>query len=305
MGTPEFAVPSLKKLIASAHDVVGVVTQPDRPKGRGLRLSESPIKEAANRHSIPVLQPEDLKSSAFLRKLKDWAADCFVVVGFRILPPEVFEMPPEGTVNLHASLLPHYRGAAPIQWAIIQGENETGVTTFFIEKKVDTGEIILQKAVSIGEEETAGELHDRLASVGADLLLETVDLIGSGNVTCIPQTGAPTAAPKIRPDHCEIDWSRPAKDIVNLVRGLSPRPGAYSTLGGRRLKIFRASVHVLRAGEDRFPGMVVETGPYGIVIRAGTGLVIIQDLQFEGKRRMSAAEFLKGSRLEIGAVFGE
>lgn len=303
MGTPEFAVPSLKKLSESSHDIVGLVTQPDRPKGRGLHLKASPVKKEAQRMAIPVYQPENLRESDFLEKLKQCRGDCFVVVGFRILPPEVYEMPPKGTVNLHASLLPKYRGAAPIQWALINGEKKTGVSTFFIERKVDTGDLILQEGVSIGKEETAGEVHDRLAVLGSDLLLRTVDLIELGKVKRIPQRGVPTSAPKILPEHCEIDWNQPSEKIVNLVKGLSPRPGAFTIWNGRRLKIFHAHLLEKNSSKKLPPGTVVKASDDGIVVETGQGSVCFSELQVEGKKRMKVGEFLRGYSIVPGTVF--
>lgn len=302
MGTPEFAVPSLRKLVESSHEVVGILTQPDRPKGRGLRVSASPVKKEAQRMGITILQPEDLEDTEFLKKLEDWKGDCFIVVGFRILPPVVYEMPSKGTVNLHASLLPKYRGAAPIQWALINGEVKTGVSTFFIRRKVDTGDLILQEGVSIGKEETAEELHDRLAVIGADLLLRTVDLIEMERVKRIPQKGTPTPAPKILPEHCKIDWSRPANTIVNLVRGLSPRPGAFTYWNGKRLKILRASMIEEPTGKIIVPGKVVNTSEKGIIVEAGDGRICVRELQIEGGKKMKVEEFLRGHTFALDTV---
>ena len=306
MGTPEFAVFSLRKIINSSHKVIGVVTQPDRPKGRGRRVAASPVKKEAQKSGIPVYQPEDLKDSEFLGWLKECRGDCFVVVGFRILPPEVYEMPLKGTINLHASLLPKYRGAAPIQWALINGEKKTGVSTFFIKRKVDTGDLILQEGVPIEEEDTAGDLHDQLAEVGADLMVRTLDLVEMGQVKRIPQTGTPTAAPKIMPEHCLIDWAQPAHKIVNLIRGLSPRPGAFTIWEQKRFKILRAVVAVKSSSPSQrnHPGRVAETVQEGIVVEAGAGKVLIREVQMEGKRRMTAGEFLRGSELPVDTVFG-
>jgi len=304
MGTPEFAVPNLKKLVKSSHEVVGVVTQPDRPKGRGLHPAASPVKEEAEEVGLPILQPEDLKDPEFLGRLKQLNGDCFVVVGFRILPPVVYEMPPKGTVNLHASLLPKYRGAAPIQWAIVNGEEKTGVSTFFIQKDVDTGDLILQEGVSIGEDETAGELHDRLALVGAGLLLRTVDLVEQNRVKPVPQKGAPTQAPKIKPEHCQIDWGKSAIEIVNRVRGFSPYPGAFTFWNGKRIKIYRSSVVEETPKETDEAGRVVSTSDRGIVVQTGDGKICIQELQVEGKRRMKTGEFLRGYDLPTDVVLG-
>jgi methionyl-tRNA formyltransferase len=305
MGTPDFAVNSLTKLKASSHDLVGVVTQPDRPKGRGRQMASSPVKQAAEGMDVPIYQPQNLKDSEFLSWLTERQADCFVVVGFRILPPEVYEMPPKGTINLHASLLPKYRGAAPIQWALIHGEKETGVTTFFIERKVDTGDIILQDRLSIGDRETAGELHDRLALIGADLLLRTVDLIHEGHVECISQRGTPSSAPKILPEHCLIDWSQSADRIVNLVRGLSPRPGAFTIWMDQRIKIFDTSVLEDSLGRKGIPGRINRVTQNEIQVEAGTGIVCIRELQIEGKRKMKTPDFLRGRDLDTDTLFGE
>ena len=304
MGTPDFAVYSLRKLTESSHTVVGVVTQPDRPKGRGRQLASSPIKKEAQKLGIPIFQPQDLKDSEFLGWLAHHEGDCFVVVGFRILPPEVYEIPPMGTINLHASLLPKYRGAAPIQWALINGEEETGVTTFFIERKVDTGDIILQERITIGKEETAGELHDRLAVIGADLIVQTIDLIEGGTVEQQSQKGTPTLAPKIQPEHCEVNWSLSSGRIVNLVRGLSPRPGAFTMWNNKRLKIFQVSGKGKCSDEETQPGRVIEASDKGIIVEAGEGCVCIRELQIEGKKRMTVGEFLRGRDVSMDTVFG-
>ncbi|MDZ7338727.1 MAG: methionyl-tRNA formyltransferase [candidate division KSB1 bacterium] len=305
-GTPEFAVPSLEALVQSQHQVVAVVTTPDRERGRGLTLQPSQVKLCASRHQLPVLQPEDLVDPAFLAALRRCAADLFVVVAFRILPPEVFTMPPKGTVNLHASLLPKYRGAAPINWAIINGERETGVTTFLIEKKVDTGAILLQRALPIGPEETAGELHDRLALAGAELLVETVERIAEGSVRPVPQQGEATRAPKIVREMCEIDWRRPASQIHNLVRGLCPFPGAFTYQEGKILKVYRTQV-VKPYGHGKRPGQVARVDrKSGLIhVATGEGVLALLEIQPEGKRRMSAEEFLQGHSLHPGIIFGE
>jgi len=300
-GTPEFAVPGLRRLAGSTHDITGVVTAPDRPGGRGLKVAPSPVKSAAIEMNIPVLQPEKLQDDSFLSMLRSREADCYVVVGFRILPAAVFTMPPRGTVNLHASLLPRYRGAAPIQWAIINGDRETGVTTFFIREKVDTGDLILQKSVTIGPEETAGQLHDRLADAGAKLLLDTMNRIEAGMAKGIPQTGVATVAPKLNPEDGHIDWSHPASRIACLIRGLSPAPGAYAFLKGKRVKLFRASVAVSRADANRQPGEILSAGG-DLEIMTGDGSLRIRELQMEGRRRMTAEAFLRGFRIEEGEM---
>ncbi len=301
MGTPEFAVPSLRELLRSGHQVVAVVTVPDKPAGRGLRVRSSPVKKFAVEKNLPVLQPVDLRAPEFLEQLHSLNADLCVVVAFRILPPEVFTLPPKGTVNLHASLLPKYRGAAPIQWAIIRGERETGVTTFFIEERVDTGDMILQEKIAIGEEETAGELSKRLAELGAVVLRRTVDLIAEGKAPRRKQHGRATRAPKITREMCRIDWQKPAVEVHNLIRGLSPDPGAFTFWNGKEIKIYRSRPHDART--DFGPGTVVGVDDDQINVATGSGVVSILEMQLAGRRRMSAAEFLRGHKLEPGDVF--
>jgi methionyl-tRNA formyltransferase len=298
MGTPEFAVPSLQRLLEQQIPVVGVVTGPDKPAGRGLHLHPTPVKQLAASAGLPILQPEKLRDPQFIENLRAWQAEVFVVVAFRILPPEVFTIPPLGAINLHAALLPKYRGAAPVQWAIITGERETGVTTFFIEEKVDTGDMILQHKTTIGEFETAGELHDRLAVMGADLLVETLTQVAGGTVVRQRQEGQISLAPKITKEMAAIAWQKSVREIFNLVRGMNPMPGAFTTWRGHQLKIFRT--HVLNdfsSGHEA--GVVVRANARKgeLVVQAGMGHLAIDELQIEGKRRMSAAEFLRGHQI--------
>jgi methionyl-tRNA formyltransferase len=296
MGTPDFAVASLTALQSSSHQLVGVVTAPDRPAGRGRQPRASAVKDYAVAHGLRILQPTNLKSPEFVEELGALDADLFVVVAFRMLPEVVWQMPLEGTINLHGSLLPQYRGAAPINWAIINGEAVTGVTTFFIEKEIDTGKIIAQKELSIGANETAGELHDRMMDLGARVLAETVDKIAEGSVEPLPQSALSgdsktwKLAPKIFPDDCVVDWSQGALAIHNKIRGLSPYPGARTTLAGKSLKVFSGllSQHSqLQPGQFR----VIDGQLF-----AGTGVAdyAILELQLEGKKRMTAEEFLNG-----------
>ncbi|MDZ7344295.1 MAG: methionyl-tRNA formyltransferase [candidate division KSB1 bacterium] len=305
MGTPEFAVPSLQRLLEKQIPVVGVVTGPDKPSGRGLHVQPSPIKTLAMRAGLPILQPEKLRDPQFIASLVAWQAEVFVVVAFRILPPEVFTIPPQGTINVHAALLPKYRGAAPIPWAIIKGERETGVTTFFIEEKIDTGEIILQQKTPIGEFETAGELHDRLAVMGADLLIETLAQIAAGTVKRLPQIGEASLAPKISKDMAAIDWKKTAREIFNFIRAMNPVPGAFTTLQGRVLKIFRS--HVLNEfSSGHTPGLVVRSNASRgeLVVQAGLGHLAIDEVQIEGKRRMPTADFLRGHEIKTNEQLG-
>jgi methionyl-tRNA formyltransferase len=302
MGTPDFAVPTLKKLLVSRHDVVLVVTGPDKPRGRGQKVLPTPVKKVATEHGVPVYQPDKLKDPSVPAELRRWNADVFVVVAFRILPEAVIEIPPKGVINLHASLLPKYRGAAPIQWAILNGETETGLTTFYIEKGVDTGDIILQERVPIGPEETAGELHDRLAERGADLVLQTLDLIETGKAPRKKQEGVPTRAPKITPDLCRIDWQKGRHFIQRQVRAFCPVPGAFTALEGKRLKIY----HVRPAEIDMEgePGQLLQQGER-LFVATADGWLEILELQPEGKRRMAAAEFLRGRKIGENVRLGE
>ncbi len=303
MGTPEFAVPSLKTLQHSQHEVVAVVTVPDKPAGRGQQLRPSAVKQAALEFGLPVLQPEKLKDPDFCAELAAFNADLFVVVAFRILPEIVFDMPPKGTFNLHASLLPKYRGAAPINWALINGEQESGVTTFFIDKKIDTGEILLQRAVPLTQDTTAGELHDQLSTIGADVVLETVNGIADGTLLPQQQVGDVTLAPKLTKELGELNWQKSAIELHNLVRGLSPFPGSYSTLRGKLMKILRTKVSGAEA-QPAAPGTIVAVGKNGpIDVQTGDGILSILALKPEGKKIMSAGEFLRGARLQVGETF--
>jgi len=305
MGTPEFALPSLELLLKSEHQVVGVVTQPDKPKGRGLKLSASPVKEFAGKQNLKVLTPEDLKSDGFYQALSELKPDLIAVVAFRILPEKVFSLPPLGTINLHASLLPKYRGAAPINWAIIKGEKKTGVTTFFIRKKVDTGEIILQREVEIGLDETYGELSLKLSQVGAEVLLETIDLIEKGEMKTYPQDNLEASlAPKITDELCKIDWSRPAEEVNNLIRGVSPTPGAFTFFRGKLLKIYKAEIVTGQEGSTE-PGRIIGADKStGIHVQTGRGILKLKELQLEGKKKITADEFLRGYRIEAGEKLG-
>ena len=305
MGTPEFALSSLKVLLESRHELVAVVTQPDKPKGRGRKPAPSPVKEFSLESHLLVLTPANLKSDDFASELKRLNPDLIVVVAFRILPEKVFTIPPLGTVNLHASLLPRYRGAAPINWAIIKGETKTGLTTFFIRKKVDTGDILLQKEVEIHPEETYGELSQRLSVAGSELLLETIDLVEKGEVKPFSQNDAQaTSAPKITPEVCQIDWSKPARKINNLIRGLSPVPGAHTLYQGKILKIFKAQVAGETPYSDGFGEVISADRNEGFRIKTSKGSLGILELQPQSKKRMKADEFLRGYRVKVGDRLG-
>ena len=301
MGTPDFALPSLQALIDSKHDVVGVVTQPDRARGRGLKLTATPVKLLAKETGIPVLQPERFKTPAFRESLRAWEADLFVVVAFRILPISVSSIPPEGAINLHASLLPKYRGAAPIQWAIVNGEAETGVTTFFIEQKVDTGSILRQERIAIGPDETAGELYERLMTKGAQVLEETVEMIAAGEAQPIPQRGEATSAPKLTKTDGLINWSVSTEAIHNRIRGLNPVPMAYTYRDGRSLRVIGSRRCIDRPKSPGRPGEVVAVdSDQGLIIRTGDGLLALTIVQPDGKKRMTADEYVRGYHIKPG-----
>jgi methionyl-tRNA formyltransferase len=295
MGTPEFAVPPLELLVSAGYEVVGVVTAPDKPAGRGQKLTGSAVKEAALRSGLQVLQPTSLKDPLFLAELTALRADVFVVVAFRMLPEVVWSLPPLGTFNLHASLLPAYRGAAPIHWAVINGEVSTGLTTFFITREIDTGAIIAQVPVPIPPEATTGQLHDAMLVPGAQLVLDTVRMIEAGTAPRIPQAwveGLPIA-PKLTPENTHIRWERPTDELVNFVRGLSPHPAAWTTLDDKKLKLFRA---VAAPGlEAPVPGRWhADRHRVWVGTAEPHRPLEILELQLEGRKRMTAAEFLRG-----------
>lgn len=306
LGTPDFAVESLRRIVDGGYNVVGVVTMPDKPAGRGHKLYQSPVKEFALAQGLHLMQPVRLKDPEFIEELRSLEADLFIVIAFRMLPEVVWTMPRLGTFNLHASLLPRYRGAAPINWAVINGDTETGVTTFFLKHEIDTGDIIAQERIEILPTDNVGHVHDKLMMLGADLTIKTIDDIIAGTLSPIPQdrlTGGtePTPAPKIFKETCRIDWSATAVTIHNLVRGLSPYPAAWSTLydGETELgavKIFETKVtdttdQALRPGQILISGTTLSVG-------TGDGKALeILSLQAPGKRRMPVTDFLRGSRL--------
>ena len=302
MGTPDFARVSLQKLVESNHQVLAVVTVPDKPKGRGLKLQPSPVKRFAQQTGLPVLQPEKLKDEQFVEQLRQFNADVFVVVAFRILPAVVFNIPPKGTINLHASLLPRYRGAAPINWAIINGETETGVTTIFINERVDQGNMLLQERVPIGPDMTAGELHDILAQVGADVLLETLDRLEKDEITALEQDERlATKAPKITKEMCHLNFNQPAQQVHNWIRGLSPYPAAYCFWQGKMLKIFSSRL-VQKFSDRSGPGTIVKIFKNGFTVKCAEGAIDVFEVQIEGKRRMAVEDFLNGYQLAEGQV---
>jgi len=302
MGTPEFAVPSLDALQSGGYELSAVVTGPDKPRGRGRELSPTAVKTAALRHGIPVLQPPSLRDQSFTADVQALRPDLIVVVAFRILPPEVFSIAPLGAFNVHASLLPKYRGAAPINWAIINGETETGVTTFLLEEKVDTGNILFQAREPIGPEDDAGALHDRLSLAGAGLVLITARALVLGTARPVPQESSlASPAPKIFKEDCRLRWEEPAVLIHNRVRGLSPTPAAFTRHRGMSLKIYRT--RVLADASTKDPG-VVEAGDQALRVNTGDRMIEILEVQLEGKKRLGIGAFLRGYAIRSGEMLG-
>jgi methionyl-tRNA formyltransferase len=310
MGTAEFAVATLGSLLMNGLNVVGVVTAPDKPAGRGRKISKSPVKEFAEFSYLPILQPENLKDPLFIESLKKLNADLFIVVAFRMLPEAVWRVPLSGTINLHASLLPHYRGAAPINHAIINGETTTGLTTFLIDDKIDTGQILLRQEISIFPFENAGDLHDRLMKYGARLVINTVAGIADKTISPMFQSDflkpgeKPKQAPKIFPENCVIDWRKQPYEINNLIRGLSPHPGARSFLKSNEkklsLKIFESSPE--SSPHSLNPGSIVSDGKHFLKVACSNGFINIIILQTEGKNRMTASEFLRGFHIKDWSI---
>ncbi len=303
MGTPDFAVASLKQLVEGGYNVVGVITAPDKPAGRGKKINESAVKKYAVDNHLKVLQPEKLKNPDFLKELQSLKADLQVVVAFRMLPEVVWNMPPLGTFNLHGSLLPQYRGAAPLNWAVINGETKTGVTTFLLDHKIDTGNIIAKKETPIGQNETVGDVHDRLMEIGAELVIETVEALAEGNVKAIPQSELIEDkdiqhAPKIFKEDCKIDWAVDSEIIRNLIRGLSPYPAAWTNLVNKetgkeiQTKIFLAKDD--NTNEKAESGTIISDAKTYLKVACGKGWLQITNLQIAGKKRMKTEDFLRG-----------
>lgn len=300
MGTPQFAVISLDALITAGCSIVAVVTAPDKPAGRGNKLNESAVKKYAVENGIPFLQPEKLKDPAFLEELRSYKADLQVVVAFRMLPEVVWNMPPRGTINLHASLLPQYRGAAPINWVLINGEKESGVTTFFLKHEIDTGDILFTEKVTLTGQESVGELHDRLMYKGAGLLVKTVKGVESGRYNEHPQSQLMEGvelrhAPKIFKEDCLIDWNQPAINVYNKIRGLSPIPTAYTHLNGKILKIYQSVYEIEQ--HDFVPGHFLTDNKTFLKFATTDGFICFTEVQLEGKKQMGIGEFLRGMKL--------
>lgn len=302
MGTPDFAVASLAALVDTGANIVAVVTAPDKPAGRGMKMNSSAVKQFALDRGLKILQPEKLKSPSFIEELQALQADLQIVVAFRMLPEIVWNMPPMGTINLHGSLLPQYRGAAPIHWAVINGEKETGVTTFKLQHAIDTGDILLQESFPIGEDETTGEVHERMKMIGANLLVKTVKGIADGSLKEQPQSATVSDgsslkhAPKLFTENCQVNWHAAADSIHNLIRGLSPFPGALSVLEGKVVKLYRSKKEITMHRHNA--GTVLSDGKTFLKFACTDGYIHILDLQLEGKKRMAVEDFLRGYRFE-------
>ena len=299
MGTPAFAVASLSALLAAKMNVVGVVTAPDKPGGRGMQLQQSAVKQFAITHNLPLLQPEKLKSPEFFEALSIWKPDLQVVVAFRMLPEKIWSFPPMGTLNVHGSLLPQYRGAAPINWAIMNGEKETGVTTFQFQHAIDTGDILLQDRIAISENMTAGELHDTMIEVGAHLLVKTLNGMINNSISSVPQSETVSGveikhAPKIFTKDCEINWELSVEKVHNHIRGLAPFPGAITKVDGKIVKLY--STNIVHEIPNELPGTFVTDGNTFAKFACKNGYLNINDIQWEGKKRMPIADFLRGYR---------
>lgn len=299
MGTPDFAVPCLEALIKSGYDVCGVFTQPDKPKGRGYALAPPPVKVTALENNIPVYQPTTLKDGEALTILNELSPDCIVVVAYgKILPKDILDLPRYGCINVHASLLPKYRGAAPIQWSVINGETETGVTTMYMDVGLDTGDMIMKKSCEIGENETAGQLHDKLSSLGAQLIVDTLKALENSSATREKQDDSQSCySPMLDKSLCRIDWNQSAQQVHNKVRGLSPWPVAVASINGKKVKIHQT----VKCADSGTPGEIISLSP--LTVACGCGSVIINELQLEGKKRMDSGSFLNGHKLSIGDKF--
>lgn len=302
MGTPDIAVPTLKALIQSKHNVVGVVTQPDKPKGRGKAIGCSPVKETALQYDLPIYQPVKVREESFVETIKEIAPDVIIVIAFgQIIPKSILDLPKYGCINIHASLLPKYRGAAPIQWAIIEGETKTGLTTMYMEEGLDTGDMLLKEEVDIAGDETGGSLHDKLAQLGGSLILKTLDAVENGTMVRIKQDDSQsTYVSMLDKKMGYIDFSKSAEEIERLIRGLNPWPSAYTCLDGKALKIWKADVlKEERAGET---GEIVEVRKDAVLIKTGMGTLALKEVQLEGKKRMETEAFLRGYDIHVGTI---
>lgn len=305
MGTPDFSVGTLEAIVKAGHEVVGVVTQPDKPKGRGKNMQFTPVKEKAMEYNLPVYQPLRARDESFIEELRGMQPDVIVVVAFgQILPKAILDMPKYGCINVHASLLPKYRGAAPIQWAVIDGEKESGVTTMQMNEGIDTGDMLKKTVITLEEKETGGSLFDKLADAGAKLLIETLEAVENGTITRTKQNDAEATHAKMLDKNLgKIDFTKSAEEIERLIRGLNPWPSAYTGLDGKTLKIWDANV-IDREVEGQ-PGEIVEITKENIYVKTGKGLLELEEVQLEGKKRMEAGAFLRGNQIEVGTVLSK
>lgn len=305
MGTPEFAVPSLDKLVREGYEVTAVITQPDKPKGRGNKLTPPPVKEYADRQGIRVLQPSKVKTADSVTLLKGIGPDLLVTVAYgQLLSKDILDIPTLGCINVHGSLLPKYRGAAPIHWAVINGEPETGVTTMYTDIGMDTGDMLLKRAVNISESMTVGELHDKLSEIGADVLIETLRELEKGTLERLPQpNGEASYAPIIKKEVGRINWLKSSLEIHNLVRGTNPWPGSYSHYKGERIRIWKTSV-INDSNALKKPGTIYGVGNGGMIVATGSGYLTIDEIQFDSSKRMSVEEYVRGHRIDEGEVLG-
>lgn len=304
MGTPEFAVPCLQKIIDEGHEVIGVVTQPDKPKGRGKKLAMPPVKELALKYDIPVYQPLKAREESFVDTLKEMNPELIVVVAFgQILPKSILDIPKYGCVNVHASLLPRYRGAAPLNWVIINGEEKTGVTTMYMDEGLDTGDMILKSEIALDDEITAGELHDKMMIDGAKVLKETIDLIEKCEAPREKQSNEDTCySPIMNKSLGNIDWNKSAIEIHNLVRGINPWPSAYTTYEGQTMKVWKTKV--INKNSDKQPGTIISVDKEGINVSTSEGIVQIKEIQMAGKKRMEVPEYIKGNNINTDIILG-
>lgn len=304
MGTPDFAVPSLDILVKSGYEVAAVVTQPDKPKGRGNKLTPPPVKEYALNNNIPVLQPEKVKTGTLAQQLREIAPDLLVTVAYgRILPQEVLDIPPYGCVNVHGSLLPKYRGAAPIQWSVINGDSITGITTMYTDIGMDTGDMLLKREVEIGINETAGELHDKLSIIGAEVLLETLKELEKRTLVRIPQPAdEATYVTMISKETGRIDWSKTMEQIHNLVRGTDPWPGAYTFYKGERMRVWKTEYSNVEKASK--PGEIIEVKKEGILVGTGKGNIMLKEIQFDSGKRLKVEQYLAGHSIDKGELLG-
>lgn len=306
MGTPDFSVPALKALVEAGHEVAAVVTQPDRPRGRGKELQMTPVKVQALAYGIPVYQPEKVKDPAFVEILRNLQPEVIVVIAFgQILSRDILDLPPYGCINIHASLLPKYRGAAPIQWAVIDGEKETGVTTMMMDVGLDTGDMLEKTVIPLDPKETGGSLFDKLSQAGSPLILSTLEKLKAGTAVRTPQTDEDsTYAKMLTKSLGQIDWSMEAAAIERLIRGLNPWPSAYTFVHGKTLKIWDADV-LKESSDGAAPGQIIRTDPHSLIVAAGEALLSIRELQLEGKKRMDVETFLRGYTIEKGEILGK